>query len=138
MMMGTISAVLFGSGLIVHILLLTRALNRFVDLAKLTCPANSSTCYNPNSTRNVSVLTSEMLEDEADELLSELTDLALYYLPVAFGVFVTATIAISSWNLAGYRQALRIRRALFSSIIHQDLSWYDVTTSTQLTNRLSE
>jgi len=138
MVMGTISAIFFGSGVIVHVLLLTRAINRFIDLAKLTCPANSSTCYNPNSTRNVSVLTNEMLQDEADELLSELTDLALLYLPVAFAVFVTAMIAISSWNLAGYRQALRIRRALFSSIMHQDLSWYDVTTSTQLTNRLSE
>lgn len=138
---GTVAALLHGTAQIIHILLLTRVLNRFIDLVQLTCAANDSACYDPSTAyNNVSTVMNEegFTEEDADELLRELSELALYYLPLAFGALTMSAIATSTWNLAGYRQALRIRRALFSSIVHQDLGWHDVTTTAQLTNRLSE
>ena len=139
MIIGTLAAMLHGTGQIIHILILTRVLNRFIDLTQLFCPANESVCYmeSPNTSANLTSRESD-LDGIGDELLGELTELALYYLPLAFGVLIMAAIATSTWNLAGYRQGLRIRRALFSSIVHQDLSWHDISTTAQLTNRLSE
>ena len=136
MVIGTVAAILHGTAQIIHIALMTRVLNRFIDLVQLMCPANSSICYVPDSAVNST--SSEDLTLDVDELLQELTELALYYIPLAFGTLIVAAIATSTWSLAGYRQALRIRRSLFSSIIHQDLSWHDVSTTAQLTNRLSE
>jgi len=137
MIIGTIAAILQGTARIIHILLMTRVLNRFVDLTRLVCTPESSVCYVPLNVSMNSTSTDD-LSEIADELLQDLTELSLYYLPLAFGVLVMAATAQSTWNLAGYRQALRIRRALFSSIIHQDLGWYDVSTTAELTNRLSE
>ena len=136
MVIGTIAAVLHGTGQIVHVLIMTRVLNRFIDLTKLFCAADESVCN--EEPYNESNLTSIDFDEIGDDLLRELTELALYYLPLAFGVLIMAAIATSTWNLAGYRQGLRIRRALFSSIVHQDLGWHDVSTTAQLTNRLSE
>lgn len=139
MIVGTIAAVLQGTAQIIHILLLTRVLNRFIDLAQLTCTANDSTCdESPTTNASIGVTEDGISEEDANELLQELSELALYYLPLAFGALIMSAIATSTWNLAGYRQALRIRRALFSSIVHQDLGWHDVTTTAQLTNRLTE
>ena len=141
MIVGTVAAILHGTAQIIHILLLTRVLNRFIDLAQLACTANDSACYEGPTAYNASIVTTSeegISEEDADELLQQLSELALYYLPLAFGALTMSAIATSTWNLAGYRQALRIRRALFSSIVHQDLGWHDVTTTAQLTNRLSE
>ena len=138
MMVGTLAAMLHGTGQIIHILLLTRVLNRFIDLTQLFCSANESVCYVGPSNTSANVTSTEDLDEIGDELLQELTELALFYIPLAFGVLMTAAIATSTWNLAGYRQGLRIRRALFSSIVHQDLSWHDISTTAELTNRLSE
>ena len=138
MLFGTIAAVLHGTAQITNVLLLTRVLNRFIDLTQLRCAPDDSVCYY-NGSSNASMATeNDLLEEFGDELLEELTVLALYYMPLAFGVLIMASIAASTWNLAGYRQALRIRRALFSSIVHQDIGWHDVSTTAQLTNRLSE
>ena len=136
MIIGTIAAVLHGTGQIAHVLIMTRVLNRFIDLTKLFCAANESVCNVGLS--NKSNLTNIDFDEIGDDLLRELAELALYYLPLAFGILMMAAIATSTWNLAGYRQGLRIRRALFSSIVHQDLGWHDISTTAQLTNRLSE
>lgn len=138
MMFGTIAAILHGTALIIHILLMTRVLNRFIDLTQLFCAANDSVCYDASSNASMPEVSAVVLDEEADELLQELTTLALYYLPLALGALTMSAIATSTWNLAGYRQALRIRRALFSSIVHQDIGWHDISTTAQLTNRLSE
>ena len=138
MVVGTLAAILHGTGLIIHILLMTRVLNRFIDLTQLFCAANESVCYVGPSNTSANVTNIEDLDEIGDELLQELTELALFYLPLGFGVLTMAAIATSTWNLAGYRQGLRIRRALFSSIVHQDLSWHDISTTAELTNRLSE
>lgn len=140
MIVGTLAAILHGTAQIIHVLILSSVLDRFIDLAQLVCTANESACYEaPSNASSLNASTVDTIgEGTADELLRELSGLALYYLPLAFGALVMSAIARSTWNLAGYRQALRIRRALFSSIVHQDLSWHDVSTTAQLTNRLSE
>lgn len=139
MIVGTLAAILHGTAQIIHILIMTRVLNRFIDLVQLNCAASDSVCYIASSNSSINATSRGGIpEDTGDELLQELTELALFYLPLAVGVLIMSAIATSTWNLAGYRQTLRIRRLLFSSIVHQDLSWHDVTTTAQLTNRLSE
>ena len=48
MVFGTIAAVLHGTALIIHVLLMTRVLNRFIDLTQLFC-ANDSVCESSNA-----------------------------------------------------------------------------------------
>ena len=45
---------------------------------------------------------------------------------------------IAFWLMPAERQANAIRRALFSSIMKQDIGWFDVYKSGELTNRLTE
>ena len=42
------------------------------------------------------------------------------------------------WTLAGERQIYKIRQAFFNAILHQEIQWFDVHKSGELTSRLAE
>lgn len=45
---------------------------------------------------------------------------------------------IAFWLMPAEKQTKKIRKALFESILKQDIGWFDVYKSGELTNRLSE
>ncbi len=45
---------------------------------------------------------------------------------------------VSFWLMAAERQIRLIRRALFRSILRQEIGWFDVYKSGELTNRLTD
>ena len=45
---------------------------------------------------------------------------------------------ITFWMLPAERQARTIRKKLLSSILRQNIGWFDVYKSGELTNRLTE
>ena len=54
-------------------------------------------------------------------------------------VMLTLTYAsIFLFNYTSQRQIFRIRTLYFRSILHQDISWYDVTNSGDIASRLTE
>lgn len=53
-------------------------------------------------------------------------------------MFVLSFINIYLFNYTSKNQIFRVRKKFFKSILHQDISWYDVINSGELSTRLTE
>ncbi len=51
---------------------------------------------------------------------------------------VLSYLQVAFWLMAGERQTKALRKKLFSAILKQNIGWYDVYNSGELTNRLTE
>ena len=76
--------------------------------------------------------------DPADTLQDNVALYAYYYLAMAVGVLITTFVANALLNLSAYRQTRRMRLAFFRSVLSQEIGWFDVTASAQLSTRLAE
>ena len=76
--------------------------------------------------------------DPADKLQDEVKMFAYYYLVIAVGVLLTAFLSNSLLNSSAYRQTRRMRLAFFRSVLSQEIGWFDVTDSAELSTRLAE
>ncbi|XP_043921481.1 ATP-dependent translocase ABCB1-like [Protopterus annectens] len=63
---------------------------------------------------------------------------ALYYVGVGVGVLILAYVQISFLVLAGARQVRRLRREFFHALLNQEIGWFDVNKSGELTTRLTD
>lgn len=72
---------------------------------------------------------------------------ALYDDSVAFGVssaalstfqFVFAVFTVDLLNMAASRQIVRVRKMFLRSVLRQDMTWYDINTSTNFASRITE
>ena len=73
-----------------------------------------------------------------DKLRENIGLLSLYYVAIATGVLIALFFATIFWNLSAYRQTRRMRLAFYSSILRQEIGWFDVTEAAQLNTRLVE
>ncbi|XP_003701514.2 multi drug resistance 49 isoform X1 [Megachile rotundata] len=73
--------------------------------------------------------------------------IALYDDSVAFGVssaalscfqFVFAVFTVDLLNIAASRQIVRVRKMFLRSVLRQDMTWYDINTSTNFASRITE
>lgn len=53
-------------------------------------------------------------------------------------MFVLSFTNIYLFNYTAQNQIFRVRKKFFKSILHQDISWYDVINSGELSSRLTE
>lgn len=72
---------------------------------------------------------------------------ALYDDSVAFGVssaalscfqFVFAIFTVDFLNVAASNQIVRVRQMFLRSVLRQDMTWYDINTSTNFASRITE
>ncbi|XP_017766399.1 PREDICTED: multidrug resistance protein homolog 49 isoform X2 [Eufriesea mexicana] len=72
---------------------------------------------------------------------------ALYDDSVAFGVssaalstlqFVFAVFTVDLLNIAASRQIVRVRKMFLRAVLRQDMTWYDINTSTNFASRITE
>jgi len=57
---------------------------------------------------------------------------------VGVATTVFSYFQVTFWMMSSIRQAKEMRKQLFSSILKQDIGWFDVYQSGELTNRLTE
>ena len=76
--------------------------------------------------------------DPADELQAQIAVYAYYYVTIALGVLLSTFLANALLNMSAYRQTRRMRRAFFRNVLHQEIGWFDVTDSAELSTRLAE
>ena len=74
----------------------------------------------------------------ADALQDEIALFAYYYLVIAVGVLLTTFLSNALLNLSAYRQTRRMRLAFFRNVLSQEIGWFDVTDSAELSTRLAE
>ena len=76
--------------------------------------------------------------DPADELQAQIAVYAYYYVAIALGVLLSTFLANALLNMSAYRQTRRMRLAFFRNVLHQEIGWFDVTDSAELSTRLAE
>jgi ABC-type multidrug transport system fused ATPase/permease subunit len=158
---GTLMAILAGCGLPGHMLLFGDVIDRFIshDLAdNLTSQfnitsnislsvleelsmGNNGSGYFCNFTEDSSssnILKFILSPDRDQQLQMEVGLYSIYYLGLATALFLVSFISVLFWNISAYRQTRRMRLAFFKSIMRQDIGWFDVNPSAELSTRLSD
>ena len=62
----------------------------------------------------------------------------VYVVVIGFGVLVASYLQVTFWNLSAKRQARRIRLLFFRAALRQNIGWFDVNPSGELSTRLAE
>ncbi|XP_071479162.1 ATP-dependent translocase ABCB1-like [Diadema antillarum] len=76
--------------------------------------------------------------DPAKEFDDAMQDYALIFAYIGFATMFLAYLESSLWNLSCERQIFKIRGAFFDAILHQEIKWFDVHKSGELTSRLAD
>ena len=79
-----------------------------------------------------------MVCDPKDVFIDKIDKFSLIYLGLATAVLLTVFIANMFWNISAYRQTRKMRMAFYRSILRQDIGWFDVNNTAELSTRLSE
>lgn len=84
-----------------------------------------------NSTNTLQALT-------ASEFESNLSVYSLFYAGLGVIVYLSSLIQITCWQTSCERQTHRIRRAFFSSVLRQELAWFDKNQSGELSAKFND
>jgi len=68
--------------------------------------------------------------------LSDMDQIVKYYILLGFANILLSWTAWSTWIVAAERQVRRIRFALFRNILRQEIGWFDLHNTGELSNRL--
>lgn len=74
----------------------------------------------------------------AFDISADMKDFAIIYVIIAACMFVCSFLQAGFWSMTSIRQIHKIRISFFSSILRQDIGWYDVEEGGSLTTRLTE
>ncbi|CAM9989234.1 unnamed protein product, partial [Sphacelaria rigidula] len=69
---------------------------------------------------------------EPQTLADSVADFVVLFAIFGAVAMVAGAIMVTSWSVAGERQALRIRRAYVRAILRQDIGWFDDHPAGQL------
>ncbi|KAG9306772.1 hypothetical protein G9A89_005672 [Geosiphon pyriformis] len=72
-----------------------------------------------------------------DELTDSVNKNSVWFIIMGVSVFVLSYLQMTLWMIAGERQAKRIRILYYSSILRQDIAWFDSISTGDLTTRIS-
>ena len=74
----------------------------------------------------------------AAQFESQMAQFALLYVAIGVAVYVSSWINITCWQTACERQTYKIRRRFFSSILRQDLTWFDTNRAGELSSKFND
>ncbi|KAJ1562517.1 ATP-binding cassette, sub-B (MDR TAP), member 4, partial [Cladochytrium tenue] len=72
-----------------------------------------------------------------DELIAAASQAALHMIGIGVAALVCAFTFYAAWNVAGERQARRLREEYLAAILRQDVAWFDQTATGDLTARIT-
>jgi len=73
-----------------------------------------------------------------DQVVDAAGSLALKMMGIGIGVLVASYAAIACWMIAGERQAIRIRRKYFKSLLSQEIAFFDSINPNELSTKIAE
>ncbi|XP_075165554.1 multi drug resistance 50 [Haematobia irritans] len=74
----------------------------------------------------------------ADGLLDAVQTFAFQNTMIGIIMLCCSYLSVTLFNYAAHAQILRIRGKFFRSVLHQDMSWYDVNQSGEVASRMNE
>lgn len=75
---------------------------------------------------------------DPDIFLNAIQRFALYNTYIGVAMLACSYIAVTCFNYAAQNQIYIIRNKFFISVLHQDISWYDVNQSGEFASRMNE
>uniref|UniRef100_S4RYT4 ABC transmembrane type-1 domain-containing protein n=1 Tax=Petromyzon marinus TaxID=7757 RepID=S4RYT4_PETMA len=141
MVVGTLSAVGHGVTYPILFMVFGDMTSSFVDFGKVDqCQGNFS-CIG-NILANVTFDLVSALSFASFPILfrieDKMTEYAYSFMGGGAAVMVLGTVQVACWAAAGARQAHRVRRLLFRSILRQDAAWFDSSQAGELGNCLTD
>ena len=73
-----------------------------------------------------------------DEFLQRIDTQVYIFLGLAAGVFIAGTLQIMSYQLAAERQVYKIRLLFYRAILRQNIGWFDINPSVDISSILIE
>nr|CAG8573010.1 5899_t:CDS:10 [Entrophospora candida] len=86
---------------------------------------------------NLAINTGQPADGAVNKLEDGVKTYAFYFIALGCSIFVCANLQMCFWIIAGERQTKRIRTLFYSSIIHQDIEFFDDTSTGDITTRVS-
>ena len=72
------------------------------------------------------------------DVMEAVTTFAIGTVVIGSVIFTLTYVSITLFNYTSNKQIFRVRTMYFRSILHQDISWYDVINSGDIASRLNE
>lgn len=104
-------------------------------------PTATGSAYFCSNSSSGSDITSDLLDYVCDPdgiLRKRIGLFSLYYVVLATGVLTAVFLATGFWNLSAYHRIQRLRRALYHSILRQEIGWFDSIETGMLSTSLVE
>ena len=95
-------------------------------------------CSNSSSGSDITNNLLDYVCDPNGTLRWQIGLISLFYLAVATGVLAAVFLATTFWNLSAYHQTKKLRKALYHSILRQEIGWFDTVKTGLLSTRLVE
>lgn len=75
---------------------------------------------------------------DTSDFIAQITTWVIYFIIIASAMFVFGYIQISTYQISSERQVFKMRLAYYSSVLRQDIGWFDVNPSGEVCSRLAE
>lgn len=79
-----------------------------------------------------------MKDAASDTLLDAVQSFSLNNTYIGIIMLVCSYLSITCFNYAAHSQIMGIRSKFFQSVLHQDMSWYDMNPSGEVASRMNE
>ncbi len=160
MLIGTLAAVISGTAQSLQTLLFGRILNELVyhsisiELAPTNQTLQGGSCEEASNSILLSFATNssyfcgnddDQIQNildyvcDPDELLVDrITLFSIFFIVLGTVVFFAAYLATFLWNVSGYRQTIRMRKAFYQSVLREEMGWFDVKEASKVNTLLTE
>nr|UOU03319.1 ATP-binding cassette subfamily B1-1 [Brachionus rubens] len=120
---GTIGALANGAIMPLMMLVFTNIIDSFTSFGKIC---------------NITIPANVTAPDMSGKLTDLLKDQIIYLIILAIATMILSYFQVAFWLMPAQKQARAIRKSLFGAILKQDIGWFDVYKSGELTNRLTD
>ncbi|XP_063965533.1 ATP-dependent translocase ABCB1-like [Lytechinus pictus] len=124
MLIGSVAAIVHGCAWPVLNIIFGELIDSFTDFAK---NGTNATTTSPTASSN-----------PAKDFDDQMQQYAVIFSLIGVATVCFAYIQNSMWTLACERQIYKIRKAFFDAILYQEIAWFDVHKSGELTSRLAD
>ncbi|XP_071446041.1 ATP-dependent translocase ABCB1-like [Hetaerina americana] len=73
-----------------------------------------------------------------EEFMAYMTRFSLYYFYIGIGVLIASYVQTFCWEMASERQVHHLRSLFFSQVLRQNIGWFDMNQSGDLSTKLSD
>ena len=80
----------------------------------------------------------DFMSGDGDKIVHAAAKLALKFLYLGIGSFITAYLGFVCWMIVGETQGIEIRKRYFKSLLQQDIAFYDSINPNELSTKISE